>query len=89
MDLYDLNRDGGEAHWVDKIAAPLLLVGIRSDWLYPPDAVCEFAARVAAAGKDVHYDELDSPHGHDAFLKEWDQLTAVLKPFMTRFGGGA
>ena len=45
MDLYDLGRDGGEAHWLDKIAAPMLLVGIRTDWLYPPDAVCELAAR--------------------------------------------
>jgi len=28
---------------------------------------------------------LDSPHGHDAFLKEWDQLTAQLGPFLTRY----
>ncbi|HEX3303139.1 MAG TPA: homoserine O-acetyltransferase, partial [Thermomicrobiales bacterium] len=60
-----------------------------SDWLFPPDAICQFAARTAAAGKEVRYDELDSPHGHDAFLKEWDQLTAVLTPFLARFGGGA
>jgi homoserine O-acetyltransferase len=88
MDLYDLARDGGEAHWIDQIAAPMLLIGIRSDWLFPPDAICELAARVAAAGKDVRYDELDSPHGHDGFLKEWDQLTAILSPFMERFARG-
>jgi homoserine O-acetyltransferase/O-succinyltransferase len=89
MDLYDVARDGGESHWIDKIAAPMLLVGIRSDWLFPPDAICEFTARVVGAGKDARYAELDSPHGHDAFLKEWEQLTAVVAPFVTEFSGGS
>lgn len=89
MDLYDFARDGGESHWIDKIAAPMLLVGIRSDWLFPPDAICEFTARVVGAGKEAEYAELDSPHGHDAFLKEWDRLTDVLSPFMARIAGGA
>jgi homoserine O-acetyltransferase len=84
MDLYDLGRDGGEARWIDAIAAPILLIGIRSDWLFPPDAIVELAARVVGAGKDATYAELDSPHGHDAFLKEWDQLTDVLRPFLER-----
>lgn len=82
MDLYDLGRDGGEAKWIDKIAAPMLLVGIRSDWLFPPDAICELAARAVGLGKDARYAELDSPHGHDAFLKEWDQLSSVIAPFL-------
>jgi homoserine O-acetyltransferase len=82
MDLYDLASDGGEERWLREICAPMLLVGIRSDWLYPPDEVKALAERVAALGKDVTYAELDSPHGHDAFLKEWDQLTAVIKPFV-------
>jgi homoserine O-acetyltransferase len=84
MDLYDLGRDGGVERWLREIAAPMLLVGIRSDWLYPPDEVKALADRVAALDKDVFYEELDSPHGHDAFLKEWDQLTAVIKPFVDR-----
>jgi homoserine O-acetyltransferase len=41
---------------------------------------------VAGAGKHVRYEELDSPHGHDAFLKEWDQLTTVMTPFMDAWG---
>lgn len=84
MDLYDLARDGGEEHWLQQLDAPMLLLGIRSDWLYPPDEVKALADRVAALGKEVSYEELDSPHGHDAFLKEWDQLTAAIKPFMDR-----
>ena len=84
MDLYDVGRDGGEERWLRAASAPLLLIGIRSDWLFPPDEVRALAARLTALGKDATYAELDSPHGHDAFLKEWDQLTAVLRPFVAR-----
>lgn len=89
MDLYDLGRDGGEERWLREIRAPMLLIGIRSDWLYPPDEVKALADRAEALGKEVAYAELDSPHGHDAFLKEWDQLTAVIKPFVDRMLPGA
>jgi homoserine O-acetyltransferase len=84
MDLYDVARDGGERKWLEQIAAPVLMAGIRSDWLYPPDEVAALARRIEALGKDVTYVELDSPHGHDAFLKEWEQLTTLIRPFMDR-----
>lgn len=81
MDLYDLYRDGGEA-WLDRIAAPMLLLGIRSDWLYPAAGVRELRDQIAARGKQVDYYELDSPDGHDAFLKEWGMLTESIGPFL-------
>ena len=31
---------------------------------------------------ETRYAEIDSPEGHDAFLKEWDQLTDMLRPFV-------
>ena len=82
MDLYDVGRDGGEQQWLSRIDVPILLVGIRSDWLFPPAAVRDLADRLRALGKDVTYRELDSPHGHDAFLKEWDQMTDAVGPFL-------
>lgn len=84
MDLYDVGRDGGEAHWLSEITVPVLLMGVRSDWLFPPDAIRDLADRLAALGKDVTYTELDSPHGHDAFLKEWDQMTPIIGRFLHR-----
>ncbi len=89
MDQYDVARDGGERRWLSRIAAPVLLVGIRSDWLFPPDAIRALHSRLLDLGKDVRYVELDSPHGHDAFLKEWEQLDALLSPFLREFGGDA
>ncbi len=86
MDLYDVGRGGGEGRWLSEIAAPVLMVGIRTDWLFPPEAIEALAHRMAALGIDASYAEIDSPHGHDAFLKEWDQLDAILTPFLRRIG---
>ena len=36
------------------------------------------AEQVSAIRGDATYVELDSPHGHDAFLKEWEQMAAAL-----------
>jgi homoserine O-acetyltransferase/O-succinyltransferase len=84
MDLYEVGRDGGDDYWLSKINAPVLCIGIRSDWLFPPAEVRALADRLARLGKDSTYAELDSPHGHDAFLKEWDQLEAIIGPFVAR-----
>jgi homoserine O-acetyltransferase len=40
-------------------------------------------------GKEVEYHELDSPHGHDAFLKEWEQMTQAIGPFVSARSSGA
>ena len=82
MDHYDIGRDGGEAAWLERIAAPMLLVGIRSDWLFPPGPIRDLAERMRALGKDAAYTELDSPWGHDAFLKEWELMGRALAPFL-------
>ena len=84
MDLYDVGRDGGEAKWIEQLDAPVLLLGIRSDWLFPSDEIAALADRIADRGKDVTYVELDSPHGHDAFLKEWELMTDAVGPFLWR-----
>ena len=74
----------GDGHWLRQIAAPMLLIGIRSDWLYPPEEIRALAAQVEAVGREATYLELDSPHGHDAFLKEWAALGGMLQPFLER-----
>jgi homoserine O-acetyltransferase len=84
MDLYDVGRDGGDETWLRRISAPLLLLGVRSDWLFPPEQVRSLADRARSVGVTVTYSELDSPHGHDAFLKEWAPLDEILRPFLQR-----
>ena len=73
--------------WLRRIEVPILLVGIRSDWLFAC-AIRALGDR-RALGKEVEYHELDSPHGHDAFLKEWEQMTEAIGPFISARGWGA
>jgi homoserine O-acetyltransferase len=84
MDMYDVGRDGGDDAWFDHISAPLLLVGISSDWLFPPDEIELLAERIRDRGKDVTYCEINSPNGHDAFLKDWNDLNPMVASFMAR-----
>ncbi len=71
MDLYELDA----AHW----RTPALLVGIESDWLYPPDEVRATAEQLGPYGV---YAELRSDHGHDGFLADAAQLADLVAPFL-------
>jgi homoserine O-acetyltransferase len=80
MDLHDLARGrGGMAAAFARLRAPVTSVGIRSDILYPPHQSREIVELAGAAGVPARYAELDSPHGHDAFLIEDDQMAAIVR----------
>jgi homoserine O-acetyltransferase/O-succinyltransferase len=53
-------------------------VGITGDILYGPRQVRALVDAAHAAGADASYREITSDKGHDAFLVEWDQLTAII-----------
>jgi homoserine O-acetyltransferase len=79
MDLYDASEGYASLDAaLCRIRSKALFVGIRSDFLFPPAHVRWLAHKVRALGGDATYVELDSPHGHDAFLKEWQQMDAAL-----------
>jgi homoserine O-acetyltransferase len=79
MDLYDASEGFASLdEALCRIRSKMLFVGIRSDFLFPPAHVRWLAQKVRALGADATYVELDSPHGHDAFLKEWQQMNAAL-----------
>lgn len=54
-------------------------IGIQDDILYGPRQVKVLVDVALAAGVDARYREIHSSKGHDAFLVEWDQLTALLQ----------
>jgi homoserine O-acetyltransferase/O-succinyltransferase len=85
MDLHDLGRGrGGMAAAFARLRAPILSVGISSDILYPPHQSREIVELAECAGVTSWYEELDSPHGHDAFLIETDQLGDIVRSFIAR-----
>ncbi len=78
MDSHDVGRGrGGLGAALDRLRGrPALFVGIDTDLLYPAEEV-RTAARLAGA----EYAELESPHGHDAFLIEHGRLAEILAAF--------
>jgi homoserine O-acetyltransferase/O-succinyltransferase len=85
MDRYDVAEGpgrGSDAAALARVRASLLAVGISSDWLFPPTQVRALAEGIVAAGGQARYAAIESPLGHDAFLKAWDQVDAVLRSFM-------
>ncbi len=71
MDRYD-----AAAAWGSDAAA-----GMSTDWLYPPELTRALAEGITAGGV-AHYAEIESLDGHDAFLKDWGQMDALLRPFL-------
>jgi len=73
MDLFDLTDDD-----IRKIRSRISLIGISSDWLFPPSDIRALAARFAENGIDARYHELRSDVGHDAFLTEAHEMSEIL-----------
>lgn len=85
MDLHDLARGRGSLRAaLGRIAAPVLSMGVTSDLLYPEYQQRELAEGIVAAGGHAVFHEIDSPHGHDAFLIDHQQVAAALVPFLER-----
>ncbi|HEU0001427.1 MAG TPA: homoserine O-acetyltransferase [Ktedonobacteraceae bacterium] len=79
MDLYDVSEGYASLEAaLRRVRSKALFIGIRSDFLFPAARVKWLSEQVSAVGGDATYVELDSPHGHDAFLKEWEQMNAAL-----------
>ena len=80
MDTWDPLHGGASAQEAfGRIKARLNFVGISSDWLFPPDAVREFANTIRETGVDADYREMTTEHGHDAFLAEQAELVRLLQ----------
>jgi homoserine O-acetyltransferase len=82
MDAHDIGAGrGGIIEALRPLARAgvrLVGVGIEGDILYGPRQVHALVDAARAAGVEAAYREIASDKGHDAFLVEWDQLTAIL-----------
>jgi homoserine O-acetyltransferase len=67
---------------LERVKARVLLVGISSDWLFPPSEVKALAERIKQAGADAEYAELQSTHGHDGFLAEPDAFAPIVRHWL-------
>lgn len=86
MTLFDLGRGrGGVATALAGIHAPLTVVGIDSDRLFPLRLQAELA-ELTPGSDELHV--LRSPYGHDGFLVEDDQVGEFIGHALTRIRSG-
>lgn len=69
---------------IRKITAKIAMVGINSDLLFPASENTRCCTFLYENLSDVTYSEIQSIHGHDAFLMEYQQLEHILKPIFMK-----
>jgi len=85
MDYLDIARrfDGRLADAFKNAAhVRCCVISFSSDWLYPTSENKSIVHAMNAAGVPVSFAEIDTPHGHDAFLLEEPELDQMLGGFI-------
>jgi homoserine O-acetyltransferase len=84
-DLFDIAEHGASvAGALSKVQAKrILIIGVKTDFLFPVYQQKELADGLASAGRDVDYTELESLQGHDSFLIDMDAFRPVLARFFS------
>ena len=82
-DLFDLAEYGGslEAGFRRLNLERALVIGVRTDILFPLHQQRELAEGFARVCEDVHFAELDCIRGHDSFLVDMDAFRPVICDF--------
>jgi homoserine O-acetyltransferase len=83
MDLHDVGTGrGGVESAVARVRVPTLVLGITSDMLYPIYQQRQIHQLLARHGTPTELVEIESPHGHDAFLINLDQVAEPIGTFL-------
>ncbi len=82
-DLFDLAEHGGSlAAGFERLKLErVLVIGVRTDTLYPPVQQRELADGFSSVCSDTQLIELDCIRGHDSFLVEMDAFRPVICEF--------
>jgi homoserine O-acetyltransferase len=83
IDYFDLTRGGSLTEGLKPATAAFLVISVSSDWLYPPYQSQEIVSALTANDQDVHYCEIRSNYGHDAFLLESGQMNYLVGKFLS------
>jgi len=65
---------------LETINASIHIIGVDSDMFFTAEENRETQKKLALTHPNVTYNEINSVHGHDAFLMEFDQLQTIIEP---------
>jgi homoserine O-acetyltransferase len=83
LDYFDLaNGHGSLGEVLGETKARFLVISFTSDWLYPTCQSLEIVNALRSRNRDVTYCELASNYGHDAFLVDIAEQSAILRGFL-------
>ena len=86
LDYFDpaATQAGDLASALSPAQCPFLIVSFTTDWRFPPSRSRELVDALTRAGKSVSYANIESPHGHDAFLLSEPRYDAIVSAFLNR-----
>lgn len=83
LDRFDLHGESGSLEdQLRGIQAATLVVGFKSDWLFPPAQNRAIVHALLRCGLPASYAELDMALGHDSFLVHAPELYRLVKCFL-------
>jgi len=75
---------GRDEHILDSIKANIHIIGVDSDLFFTAEENKETHKQLALTHPNVTYNEINSVHGHDAFLIEYQQLGKIIEPIFNK-----
>ncbi|MFN4236752.1 MAG: homoserine O-acetyltransferase [Vogesella sp.] len=86
LDYFDPAKDyGGDlVAALQRATANFLVASFTSDWRFSPERSRETVKALIAAGKRVSYAEIESVHGHDAFLMTDEPYMNLMRAYLQR-----
>ncbi|WP_233898656.1 bifunctional aspartate kinase/homoserine dehydrogenase I [Tenacibaculum piscium] len=76
----DVTKGQNNADILEKIEADIHIIGVDSDLFFTAEENRETQKELALVHDNVTYNEINSVHGHDAFLMEYKQLEKIISP---------
>ncbi|AVG14747.1 homoserine O-acetyltransferase [Chromobacterium sp. TRC.1.1.SA] len=86
LDYFDPAKDCNDdlAAALKPAQAQFLVASFTSDWRFSPERSRETVKALIAAGKRVSYAEIESAHGHDAFLMTDQPYVDLMRAYLDR-----
>lgn len=75
---------GNHINILDTIKANIHIIGVDSDLFFTAEENRETYRQIAQSKSNITYNEINSSHGHDAFLIEYKQLEKIIEPIFNK-----